>query len=90
MVSTLMTNLTPDMTISLGNDVRLRSTEANVKLSGDLRVATSTNQSTRTLANTNQLVPRLTLEGVLRTEGGTYNLTSASCNASFRCCKAER
>jgi hypothetical protein len=73
MVQTLMTNLTPSITVSLGSDVRLRSKEANVRLSGDLRVATSTNQSTRTLASTNQLVPRLTLEGALRTEGGTYN-----------------
>ena len=84
MVSTLMTNLTPDMTISLGSDVRLRSTEANVKLSGDLRVATSTNQSTRTLANTNQLVPRLTLEGTLRTEGGTYNLNLGLVQREFQ------
>ena len=84
MVSTLMTNLTPDITITLGNDVRLRSAEANVRLSGDLRVATSTNQSTRTLGSTNQLVPRLTLEGALRTEGGTYNLNLGLVQREFQ------
>jgi autotransporter translocation and assembly factor TamB len=84
MVSTLMTNLTPRITVTLGNDVRLRSKEANVRLSGDLRVATSTNQSTRTLASTNQLVPRLTLEGALRTEGGTYNLNLGLVQREFQ------
>jgi translocation and assembly module TamB len=84
MVQTLMTNLTPNITVSLGNDVRLRSKEANVRLSGDLRVATSTNQSTRTLASTNQLVPRLTLEGALRTEGGTYNLNLGLVQREFQ------
>ena len=79
-----MTNLTPRITVTLGNDVRLRSKEANVRLSGDLRVATSTNQSTRTLASTNQLVPRLTLEGALRTEGGTYNLNLGLVQREFQ------
>jgi hypothetical protein len=84
MVQTLMTNLTPLITVSLGSDVRLRSKEANVRPSGDLRVATSTNQSTRTLASTNQLVPRLTLEGALRTVGGTYNLNLGLVQREFQ------
>ena len=84
MVSQLMTNLTSSVTVTLGNDVRLRSTEANVRLSGELRVGTSVNQSTRTLAGTGQLIPRLTLEGVLRTEGGTYNLNLGLVQREFQ------
>jgi hypothetical protein len=84
MVSTLMTNLASGVTITLGNDVRLRSAEANVRLSGELRVGTSVNQSTRTLVGTNQLVPRLTLEGALRTEGGTYNLNLGLVQREFQ------
>jgi translocation and assembly module TamB len=84
MVSMLMTKLTPIVTVSLGNDVRLRSAEANVRLAGELRVGTSTNQSTTTSAATGQLVPRLTLEGALRTEGGTYNLNLGLAQREFQ------
>jgi autotransporter translocation and assembly factor TamB len=72
--STLMTNLNPLVTITLGNDVRLRSKEANVKLNGSLSLQTSTDRSTRKLASSGELVPVPSLEGVLRTESGTYNL----------------
>jgi len=44
-----------------------------VRLSGELHVAKSAIRSTRTLAS-GEIVPDLTLEGTLRTEGGTYNL----------------
>jgi hypothetical protein len=75
MFSSLMTNLSiSNVPVTLGNDVRLRSNEANVRLGGELHLVTSTAQSTRTLASTGQLVPRLALEGSLKTVGGTYNL----------------
>jgi len=73
MFSQLMLNLTSSVPVTLGNDVRLRSKEANVRLSGELHVAKSSLRGTRTLA-TGDVVPGLTLEGTLRTEGGTYNL----------------
>jgi autotransporter translocation and assembly factor TamB len=72
--SALMTNLSPSVAITLGNDVRLRSKEANVKLSGSLSLQTSTDRSTRKLASSGELVPVPSLEGVLKTESGTYNL----------------
>jgi hypothetical protein len=73
MFSTLMLNLTSSVPISLGSDVRLRSKEANVRLSGDLHVTTSRLRGTRTSAS-GDVIPGLALEGALRTEGGTYNL----------------
>lgn len=72
--STLMTNLNPSVTVTLGSDVRLRSKEANVKLNGSLSLQTSTDRSTRKLSSTGELVPVPSLEGVLKTESGTYNL----------------
>jgi len=71
--STMMANLQPNVTITLG-DVRLRSAEANVKLTGGLRLTTSTQRSTRTVGSTGQLLPQFALEGELNTAGGTYNL----------------
>jgi len=64
--------------------VRLRSSEANVRLAGDLRVVTRTDLSTRTLASTGQLIPRLSLEGALTTEGGTYNLNLGPLQREFQ------
>jgi translocation and assembly module TamB len=83
--STLMTNLTiSNVPVRLGNDVRLRSAEANVRLAGELQLTTSTAQSTRTLASTGQLVPRLALEGSLNTVGGTYNLNLGLVQREFQ------
>jgi translocation and assembly module TamB len=74
MMSALMSNLQANVTIALGNDVRLRSKEVNVKLAGDLQLITATTRSTRTVASTGQLLPRFELVGGLRTVSGTYNL----------------
>jgi translocation and assembly module TamB len=81
--STLMSNLQiPNATITLG-DVRLRSAEANVRLTGGLRLTTSTARSTRTSASTGQLLPQFSLEGALRTAGGTYNLNLGLAQREF-------
>lgn len=81
----LMANLAiSNVSVVLGNDVRLRSSEANVRLSGDLRVVTRTDLATRTLASTGQLIPRLSLEGILTTEGGTYNLNLGPLQREFQ------
>jgi translocation and assembly module TamB len=74
MMSALMSNLQANVTVTLGNDVRLRSKEVNVKLAGDLQLITATTRSTRTVASTGQLLPRFELVGGLRTVSGTYNL----------------
>lgn len=85
MFSSLMTNLAiSNVPVRLGNDVRLRSTEADVRLGGELQLVTSTAQSTRTLASTGQLVPRLALEGSLKTIGGTYNLNLGLARREFQ------
>src|SRR5262249_31294349 len=83
MFSQLMYNLRSSVPITLGNDVRLRSADANVRLSGGLNVTTSPLRGTRTLA-TGELVPGLTLEGTLRTEGGTYNLNLGLVQREFQ------
>jgi hypothetical protein len=83
MFSELMYNLTSSVPIRLGNDVRLRSNEANVRLSGELHVAKSSLRGTRTLA-TGDIVPGLTLEGALITEGGTYNLNLGIVQREFQ------
>ena len=85
MFASLMTNLSiSNVPVVLGNDVRLRSNEADVRLGGELHLVTSTAQSTRTLASTGQLVPRLALEGSLRTVGGTYNLNLGLVQREFQ------
>jgi hypothetical protein len=53
--------------------VRLRSGEANVRLNGALNLLTSTARSTRATAS-GTLIPKLSLEGQLRTVDGTYVL----------------
>jgi translocation and assembly module TamB len=73
-LSTLVTNLDPNLTVTLGNDVRLKSKEADVRLAGSLNVVKSTARASRTLASTNQLIPKFGLEGTLRTIGGSYTL----------------
>jgi translocation and assembly module TamB len=85
MLERLMANLAiSNVSVVLGNDVRLRSSEANVRLAGDLRVVTGTDLSTRTVASTGQLIPRLSLEGRLTTEGGTYNLNLGPLQREFQ------
>lgn len=84
MFSTLMSNLKiQDVTVSLG-DVRLKSAEANVKLVGNLRLLTETSRSTRTVAATGELLPKLALEGSLATAGGTYNLNLGLVQREFQ------
>ncbi len=84
-VQTFMTNLQiQTVPVTLGNDVRLRSKDANVKLGGELRLETSTSRSTRTLAENGELVPRLGLVGTLRTESGTYNLNLGPVQREFQ------
>lgn len=70
----LVSNMTPNFTVTLGNDVRLKSKEADVRLAGSLIVTKSTARATRLIQRTNQLVPLLGPEGTLSTIGGTYTL----------------
>jgi translocation and assembly module TamB len=85
MLEKLMANLAiSNVSVVLGNDVRLRSSEANVRLAGDLRVVTRTDRSTRIVASTGQLIPRLSLEGRLTTESGTYNLNLGPLQREFQ------
>jgi translocation and assembly module TamB len=71
LLSTLMTNLrTRDVTVTLGENVRLRSAEADVRLRGSLNLLTA-NQSIRTVPIAG---PPFQLEGTLRTAGGSYTL----------------
>ena len=59
--------------VTLGEDVRLRSTEADVRLAGRLDLIKS-NTSTRTITPNGEFVPGLSLTGTLTTTGGTYTL----------------
>ncbi|HEY4216380.1 MAG TPA: translocation/assembly module TamB domain-containing protein [Gemmatimonadaceae bacterium] len=71
-LSTLLANLSiPNVTITLGDNVRLRSSEANVRLAGQLQLITDPSLGTHVLAS-GVLVPRLSLQGQLRTVDGTY------------------
>jgi translocation and assembly module TamB len=71
---TLLTNLViRDATVTLGQDVRLRSAEANVRLAGTLSIAKSATPP-RLIATSGQFVPGLTLNGQVTTVSGTYNL----------------
>ncbi|HEY2165290.1 MAG TPA: translocation/assembly module TamB domain-containing protein, partial [Gemmatimonadaceae bacterium] len=63
-----------NFTVTLGNDVRLKSKEADVRLAGSLNVVKSTARASHLLASTNQLIPQFGLEGTLRTIGGSYTL----------------
>jgi translocation and assembly module TamB len=64
--------------ITLGDEVWLRSREANIKLAGSLSVERSTRQSDAQLIDVGALTDRQTsvptLDGVLRAERGTYTL----------------
>jgi hypothetical protein len=59
--------------VTLGRDVKLRSTEVDVRLDGQLSLVTSAAPG-RAASSTGLPVPGLTLEGALRTVSGTYNL----------------
>jgi translocation and assembly module TamB len=59
--------------VTLGEDVRLRSSEADVRLTGQLELVKS-NTSTRLVTPSGEFVPGLTLNGTLSTTGGTYTL----------------
>jgi translocation and assembly module TamB len=75
LLSKIMTNLrVENVTIALGEDVRLKSTEANVKLSGTLQLQASTNRSRRIASSSGAFIPLFDLDGVLSTESGSYNL----------------
>jgi translocation and assembly module TamB len=74
-IDTLMSNLrVQNVTITLGEDVRLRSAEANVKLSGSLQLQATTNRSRRINTASGAAIPLFDLDGVLLTESGTYSL----------------
>jgi translocation and assembly module TamB len=66
--SALARNLTVrNLQVEMGNDVWLRSIEANIKLGGRVNVINGTGLATPG-------VPQLALEGALQTERGTFNL----------------
>jgi translocation and assembly module TamB len=74
-IDTLMSNLrVQNVTITLGEDVRMRSAEANVKLSGSLQLQATTNRSRRINSASGAPIPLFDLDGVLLTESGTYSL----------------
>jgi translocation and assembly module TamB len=74
MLTTLMTNLRiVSVPVTLGEDVRLRSTVADVRLSGQLELVKS-NVPSRIVRQTGEFVPGLSLNGTLYTTNGTYNL----------------
>jgi translocation and assembly module TamB len=74
-----------DVPIRLGRDVRLRSTEANVLLSGQLGLRTSTSVAARATTTTSaSLPPGFQVEGQLATVGGTYNLNLGIVQREFQ------
>jgi hypothetical protein len=81
LVTALMTNLrTRNATVTLGDNVRLRSAEADVKLVGSLNLLTSG----QTARSTTIAGPPLQLEGTLRTAGGSYNLNLGLVQREFQ------
>ena len=81
LLTSLMTNLrTRNVTVALGDNVRLRSAEANVKLLGSASLLTSS-QSTRAVPIAG---PPFQLEGTLRTAGGSYNLNLGLVQREFQ------
>jgi translocation and assembly module TamB len=74
-----------DVPIRLGRDVRLRSAEANVLLSGELSLRTSTSVAARATSGTlASLPPGFQVEGQLSTVGGTYNLNLGIVQREFQ------
>jgi translocation and assembly module TamB len=83
-VEALRANLRiPGIPVTLGEDVRLRSTEANVRLAGQLTLA-KTAAPIRNVVNTAEVLPNMTLEGRLTTEGGSYNLNLGLVQREFQ------
>ncbi|MGH7616410.1 MAG: hypothetical protein ACREPM_04210, partial [Gemmatimonadaceae bacterium] len=79
--TTLMTNLrTRNATVTLGDNVRLRSTEADVRLVGQLNLLTSSQTTRLSMIGG----PPLQLEGTLRTAGGSYNLNLGLLQREFQ------
>ena len=77
--------LIDDVRITLGDEVWLRSREANIKLGGSLDVQRGVRQ--RRVLATGFLDPdslALTLDGVLRAERGTYNLSLGPVQREFQ------
>jgi len=82
MLTSLVANLqTRNVFVALGDNVRLRSAEANVKLGGSLALLTSSAQSSRTVAPAG---PLFQLEGALSTQGGSYNLNLGLVQREFQ------
>lgn len=74
LMTRFMTNLRiQSVPVTLGEDVRLRSSEVDVRLAGQLELVKS-NASTRLVSPSGEFVPGLTLTGTLHTTGGTYTL----------------
>ncbi len=81
LITALYTNLrTRNATITLGDNVRLKSAEADVKLVGSINLLTSS-QATRSSATVG---PPFQLEGTLRTAGGSYNLNLGPVQREFQ------
>jgi translocation and assembly module TamB len=80
------------MTINLGDDVWLRSSEANIKLTGALNVRLTQVAATPTGFNGNggarradlPTTPRLALDGTLTAERGTYTLSLGPIQREFQ------
>jgi translocation and assembly module TamB len=83
-VETLRANLRiPGIPVTLGEDIRLRSAEANVRLAGQLTLA-KTPAPLRNVVNTAEVLPNMTLEGQLVTQSGTYNLNLGVLQREFQ------
>jgi translocation and assembly module TamB len=80
LVTALVTNLrTRNVTVTLGENVRLRSAEADVRLVGSLNLLTTNQVRAVPIAG-----PPFQLEGQLRTAGGTYNLNLGLLQREFQ------
>lgn len=80
--------LIDDVRITLGDEVWLRSREANIKLVGSLNVTRSIRQRRGTIMGVGTLTGKdslsLALDGVLRAERGTYTLSLGLVQREFQ------
>jgi translocation and assembly module TamB len=84
-VSEFMSKLQIDnVNVALGEDVRLRSTEADVRLGGQLTLRTSSSPAARSAGSSAPALPGLALQGQLKTNGGTYNLNLGLVQREFQ------
>lgn len=84
-MSQFMSKLQIDnVNVALGEDVRLRSTEADVRLGGQLTLLTSSSPAARSTASSASALPGLALEGQLKTNGGTFNLNLGLVQREFQ------